>query len=145
MDIPNFRVNNPRIFNPRIFNPRIISIYLSRDQKIPGWILSENPGTKANRKSRDFGIPSPNKPGYSSRLSQANRDLAGNSKSIYKFWNFELQILSCLDCKIYEPCLHMNLGLDPTLFHVWPYQNNKTSCLRKIKMNTIKAIYVHTY
>ena len=37
-DIPNFKVNNPGIFYPGI-----ISIYLSRDQKIPGPRQIENP------------------------------------------------------------------------------------------------------
>ena len=51
-DIPKLKAKNPGIKNPGI-----MSFCLSRDQKIPGWILSENPGSKANRKSRDFGIP----------------------------------------------------------------------------------------
>ena len=65
-DIPNFRVKNPGIFYPGI-----ISIYLSQDQKIPGWILSENPGSKANRKSRDFGIPTLDTNSKSIALSMA--------------------------------------------------------------------------
>jgi len=35
----------------------LVIIWLFWDQNIPGWILSENPGTKENRKSLVGGVP----------------------------------------------------------------------------------------
>lgn len=50
---PGISWNIPKL-NPK--SPGILSIWLSRDQKVSGWIKSKNPRTKATRKFWNFGI-----------------------------------------------------------------------------------------
>ena len=47
-------ISRVRGSDPRIMIKNLVIIWLFWDQNIPGWILSENPGTKENRKSLEL-------------------------------------------------------------------------------------------